>query len=84
MKAKFWDVKEKKSVEAEVIGAVRYENGGYAFKGKTKDGRSLTTFVSKDTYDKCPADLKDACCTPKKGCATAKSCAPKKSCKSKK
>jgi len=52
MKAKFWDVKEKKSVEADVIDAVRYPNGGYAFKGKTKDGRNLTTFVSKETYEK--------------------------------
>ncbi len=55
MKAKFWDVKEKKSVEAEVIDAVRYEKGGFAFKGKTKDGRNLTTFVSKETFETyCP------------------------------
>jgi len=55
MKAKFWDVKEKKSVETEVIDAVRYEKGGYAFKGKTKDGRNLTTFVSKEAFEAfCP------------------------------
>ncbi|NLF92453.1 MAG: hypothetical protein GX564_01090 [Oligosphaeraceae bacterium] len=65
MKAKFWDVKEKKSVEAEVIDAVRYEKGGYAFKGKTKDGRNLTTFVSKETFEalNCP---KGACKKGKK------------------
>ncbi|MFA6930886.1 MAG: hypothetical protein WCT05_11205 [Lentisphaeria bacterium] len=64
MKAKFWDVKEKKSVEADVVEAVRYKNGGYAFKGKTKDGRNLTTFVSKDTYEKSGLAAK-ACCTKK-------------------
>ncbi len=67
MKAKFWDVKEKKSVEAEVTEAVRYPNGGYAFKGKTKDGRNLTTFVSKETYEKSGLAEK-ACCKPKKSC----------------
>ncbi len=67
MKSKFWDVKEKKSVEAEVIEAVRYKNGGYAFKGKTKDGRNLTTFVSKDTYEKSGLG-KAACCGSKKAC----------------
>ena len=66
MKAKFWDVKEKKSVDADVVEAVRYKNGGYAFKGKTKDGRNLTTFVSKDTYEK--SGLGKAACCSKKTC----------------
>jgi len=71
MKAKFWDVKEKKSVETEVVDAVRYKNGGYAFKGKTKDGRNLTTFVSKDTYES----------YAKAGAGKAGGCGAKKSCK---
>ena len=52
MKAKFYDVKEKKSVQAEVTEAVAYPNNRFAFKGLTKDKRPLTTFVSKDAYDK--------------------------------
>ncbi|MBQ6470723.1 MAG: hypothetical protein IJJ33_01950 [Victivallales bacterium] len=60
MKAKFYDVKERKSVNAEVTAKVTYANGRYAFKAVTKDGRNLTCFVSKDAYDKCDAPAKKA------------------------
>lgn len=46
MKAKFWDVKTRKSVEAEVKDCVKFDNGRFAFKAVTKDGRNLTRFVS--------------------------------------
>ncbi len=55
MKHSFYDVKAKKKVEAEVTEKVTYgkkDNERYAFKGKTKDGRSLTAFVSKAVWDK--------------------------------
>ena len=55
MKHSFYDVKAKKKVEAEVTEKVTYGKKGnerYAFKGKTKDGRSLTAFVSKSVWDK--------------------------------
>ena len=45
MKKTFWDVKARKKVDAEVTDCVKFENGRYAFKGATKDGRSLTVFV---------------------------------------
>jgi hypothetical protein len=53
--AKFYDVKLKKSVERPVIAKTTYGEGTrvrYALKGKTEDGRSLTTFCSKEVYDK--------------------------------
>lgn len=46
MKASFWDVKKRENVEAEVKEVVKFENGRYAFKAVTADGRSLTRFVS--------------------------------------
>ena len=55
MKHSFYDVKERKKVEADVTEKVVYGEKGkerYAFKGKTKDGRNLTAFVGKATYDK--------------------------------
>ena len=55
MKAEFYDVKERKKVKADVTEKVEYGKGGrtrYAIKGKTKDGRNLTKFVSKADYDK--------------------------------
>lgn len=55
MKHSFYDVKAKKKVEAEVTEKVTYGQKGnerYAFKGQTKDGRSLTAFVNKATWDK--------------------------------
>lgn len=54
MKATFYDVKERKSVEATVVEKVVYGKAGserYAFKGKTEDGRNLTKFVSKADWD---------------------------------
>ncbi len=54
MKHKFYDVKEKKSVQADVLKKVTYGTAGrvrYAFKAQTKDGRPLTAFVSKAVYD---------------------------------
>lgn len=58
MKAKFYDVKTRKMVEAEVTEKKEYKNRGqvrYALRGKTDDGRSLTKFVSKADYDKATA-----------------------------
>ena len=60
MKHKFYDVKVKKAVEAEVTACVTYGKGTrtrYAFKGQTKDKRSLTAFVGKADYDKCTAKV---------------------------
>jgi len=54
MKASFYDVKTRKTVNAEVTDKQEYTvNGGtrYAIKGKTQDGRNLTKFVSKKDYD---------------------------------
>ncbi len=54
MKHSFYDVKEKKKVEADVTERVVYGEEGkhrYAFKAKTKDGRNLTAFVGKAKYD---------------------------------
>ena len=54
MKHSFYDVKEKKKVEAEVTEKVTYGEKGkerYAFKAKTSDGRNLTAFVGKATWD---------------------------------
>ena len=55
MKHSFYDVKAKKKIEVEVTEKVTYgkkDNERYAFKAKTSDGRNLTAFVSKDTWDK--------------------------------
>ncbi len=55
MKHKVYDVKAKKSVQAEVTKCVTYGKGTrtrYAFKAETKDGRSLTAFVKKEDWDK--------------------------------
>ena len=53
MKHSFYDVKEKKKVEADVTEKVSYGTAPklrYAFKGKTVDGRNLTTFVGKELW----------------------------------
>lgn len=53
--AKFYDVKLKKSIERPAIAKQEFGEEGkkrYALKGKTEDGRSLTTFCSKEVYDK--------------------------------
>lgn len=55
MKHAFYDVKEKKKVETDVLEAVVYGDASrprYAFRGKTADGRNLTAFVNKDTFNK--------------------------------
>jgi len=54
MKETFYDVKLRKKVEAEVTEKVTYGEPGkerYALKAKTPDGRNLTKFVSKATWD---------------------------------
>ena len=53
MKHSFYDVKVKAKVQADVTKKVVYGTKGkerYAFKAVTKDGRSLTAFVSKADY----------------------------------
>lgn len=55
VKHSFYDVKSKKKIEVEVTDKVTYgkkDNERYAFKAKTCDGRNLTAFVSKATWDK--------------------------------
>lgn len=55
MKTKFYDVKKRESVESEIVDKKEFKvNGGirHAVIGKTEDGRTLTKFVSKDTYDR--------------------------------
>lgn len=55
MTHEFYDVKEKQKVVTEVTEKTTYGEGTrvrYAFKGKTKDGRNLTAFVSKENFDK--------------------------------
>ena len=55
MKHKFYDVKTKSAVETEVLECVTFEKStriSYAFKGKTADGRTLVSFVSKAVWDK--------------------------------
>ncbi|MGL4854907.1 MAG: hypothetical protein ACRC37_06610 [Lentisphaeria bacterium] len=52
----FYDVKEKAKVTVKVTEKVTYGDENkkrYAFKGKTKDGRNLTAFVGKETWEKC-------------------------------
>ena len=55
MKTTFYDVKLRKKVDAEVTQKVTYGEGTkirYAFRARTGDGRNLTKFVSKDTWEK--------------------------------
>lgn len=61
MKASFWDVKERKNVEAEVKDCVTFANGRSAFKAVTEDGRSLTRFVSKEEAAKFKGGCKKCC-----------------------
>ena len=66
MDYEFYDVKAKAKVKTAVTDFATYGKGSstrYAFKGKTKDGRNLTTFVSKETFEKAQGGK---CC--KKGC----------------
>ena len=51
--AKFYDVKTRQSVMADVVGKMVYQGKGgkrYALKGKTSDGRNLTKFVSEADF----------------------------------
>jgi len=51
---KFYDLKAKAKVEADVLSKEKYgtdERPRYALKGRTADGRPLSTFVSKEVYD---------------------------------
>lgn len=57
MQHKFYDVKARKAVTAEVQKKLTYKNRktgrtSYAFRGETSDGRPLTSFVSQETYEK--------------------------------
>ncbi len=55
MKHSFYDVKAKAKVSADVTDFVTYGDDSrkrYAFKAKTKDGRNLTAFVSKEVWEK--------------------------------
>ena len=55
MKYEFYDVKTKEKVMAEVIDKAVYGSADrprYSLKAKTEDGRKLTTFVKKETFDK--------------------------------
>lgn len=57
MQHKFYDVKAKKALTAEVLKKVTYKNKktgrtSYAFKAETSDGRPLTAFVKKEMFDK--------------------------------
>jgi len=55
----FYDVKQKTKVERPVSEKVIYGKEGkprYAFKAKTEDGRNLTAFVGKDTWDSADLD----------------------------
>jgi len=56
MQHKFYDVKAKKALTAEVLKKVTYKNKktgrtSYAFKAETPDGRPLTAFVKKEMFD---------------------------------
>lgn len=56
MQHKFYDVKKKKAVQAEVTKKVTYKNKktgrtSYAFKAVTDDGRNLTAFVDQKTWE---------------------------------
>ena len=61
MDHKFYDVKTKQSVKAAITEVKKYGEGTrtrYAVRGKTKDKRPLTCFVSKAEYEKAKAALK--------------------------
>ncbi len=61
MKHEFYDVKVKAKVKADVTECTSYGEGDrvrYALKGKTSDGRPLTTFVKKADWDKVKKSLK--------------------------
>ena len=58
MMMEFYDVKTRQKVQTEVVAKTTYQVKGqtrYAVKGRTSDGRNLTKFVSKDTWDETDA-----------------------------
>ena len=61
MDYKFYDVKKKASVTTKITEVKKYGTGTrvrYAVRGKTKDGRNLTVFVNKETFDKASKAVK--------------------------
>jgi hypothetical protein len=48
----FYDVKTRKKITCPVTEKVIFGENRYALKGKTQDGRNLTIFVSKETWDR--------------------------------
>ena len=61
MNHKFYGVKAKKFVETAITECVVYgakSNPRYAVRGKTKDGRNLTSFVKKADFDKIKKEVK--------------------------
>ncbi|MCQ2378906.1 MAG: hypothetical protein MJ016_06830 [Victivallaceae bacterium] len=61
MDYKFYDVKAKDFVKTAITECVVYgakSNPRYAVRGKTKDGRNLTCFVSKANFDKIKKSVK--------------------------
>ena len=50
MKASFYDVKLRKSVNVEVVGKKKTETGRCMIYGKTADGRMLPKFTSEADY----------------------------------
>ena len=53
MKHDFYDVKNQEKVTTDVLECVTYgtERLRYALRGKTADGRNLTAFVNKATWE---------------------------------
>ncbi len=72
MDAEFYDVKARKKVKAAVCEKVTYDNGRHAFKAKTKDGRSLTRFVSAVEFGKADVPCAKGCAKAKKAVAKGK------------
>ena len=61
MDYKFYDVKKKASVTTKITEVKKYGEGTrvrYAVRGKTSDGRPLTVFVNKATFDKASKAVK--------------------------
>ena len=61
MDYKFYDVKKKAAVTTKITAVKKYGEGTrvrFAVCGKTKDGRNLTVFVNKETFDKASKAVK--------------------------
>ncbi len=64
MDYEFYDVKAKGKVKTKITEFATYGEGSatrYAFKGKTADGRNLTTFVSKAVWEEAKGGCKKCC-----------------------